>query len=64
MKNMYTLVTSGFYDGLGDKGAGEINIENRFVYFMNFIVARRIVLLSVSLMESFPYKYNLSSSDI
>ena len=62
MKNM-TLVTRGWSEGLGDKEAGEVYIENRFVSFMYFIVARRMVLLSLSVMESFPYKYNFSSPD-
>ena len=31
--------------------------------FTNFIVARKMALLSWPFMESFPYKYNFSSSD-
>ena len=57
------MVTRGWSEGSGDREAGEVYIENRFVSFMNFIVATRMALLSLSLMESFPYKYNFSSSD-
>ena len=42
---------------------GTVYIENRFVSFMNFMVARRMTLLSWSFMESFPYKYNFSLLD-
>ena len=57
------LVTNGWTEGLRDKETGEGYIENRFESFMYFIVARRMALLSLSLKESFPYKYNFSSPD-
>ena len=57
------LVTGGWFEGFGDKEAGEVYFENRFEFFIKFIVAMRMALLSLSLKESFPYKYKFSSSD-
>ena len=47
----------------GGGGKGEVYLENRFVAFMNLMVARRMALLSWSLIDSSPYKYSFSSSD-